>query len=249
MSWHYLQGLEEVSSEAICWDGEQFAPLNGQTTLGGYCLPDSETESYHDSQSGTMCKPLTVNLGEGESMSSVADSLAKTFPVLAKALESMAKDQGCGPKWRGSLVKLSQDGSWWKTHPYSLLADSIPFCGTWPKWGTMRNGECLERLTPERSISARDSGLWPTMVCTQIQEDYERCLQRRKAAKSPKNWGKIRANNLVMKVLMEENGGRVIQGKVLNPRWIEWFMAFPIGWTSLNPLETHKFQSWRQWRF
>ncbi len=30
----------------------------------------------------------------------------------------------------------------------------------------------------------------------------------------------------------------------LNPRWVEWLMGWPIGWTSLEPLETDKFRLW-----
>jgi hypothetical protein len=33
-------------------------------------------------------------------------------------------------------------------------------------------------------------------------------------------------------------------GGQLNPRWVEWLMGWPIGWTSLQPLETDKFQQW-----
>jgi DNA (cytosine-5)-methyltransferase 1 len=33
---------------------------------------------------------------------------------------------------------------------------------------------------------------------------------------------------------------------LLNPPWVEWLMAWPIGWTALLPLETDKFQSWLQ---
>jgi hypothetical protein len=29
-----------------------------------------------------------------------------------------------------------------------------------------------------------------------------------------------------------------------SPMWTEWFMGFPIGWTDLEPLATHKFQQW-----
>lgn len=32
----------------------------------------------------------------------------------------------------------------------------------------------------------------------------------------------------------------------LNPDWVEWLMGFPIGWTSLKDLATHRFQSWLQ---
>jgi hypothetical protein len=30
----------------------------------------------------------------------------------------------------------------------------------------------------------------------------------------------------------------------LNPQWVEWLMAWPIGWTDLKPLETARFQAW-----
>lgn len=38
--------------------------------------------------------------------------------------------------------------------------------------------------------------------------------------------------------LSETVGGR------LNPRWEEWLMGWPIGWTKSEPLETAKFQQW-----
>ncbi len=30
----------------------------------------------------------------------------------------------------------------------------------------------------------------------------------------------------------------------LNPRFVEWLMGWPIGWVSLEPLETAKYQQW-----
>ncbi len=33
-------------------------------------------------------------------------------------------------------------------------------------------------------------------------------------------------------------------GGRLNPRWVEWLMGVPIGWTSCAPLETESFQQW-----
>jgi hypothetical protein len=32
----------------------------------------------------------------------------------------------------------------------------------------------------------------------------------------------------------------------LNPRFVEWLMGFPIGWTALQPLETASYQQWQQ---
>ncbi len=43
------------------------------------------------------------------------------------------------------------------------------------------------------------------------------------------------------------NGGPNLQtavGGLLNPRWVEWLMGVPIGWTSCAPLETESFQQW-----
>lgn len=34
-----------------------------------------------------------------------------------------------------------------------------------------------------------------------------------------------------------------VVGGLLNPRWVEWLMGMPIGWTSFEPLETARFQS------
>ena len=39
---------------------------------------------------------------------------------------------------------------------------------------------------------------------------------------------------------------RVESGGKLNPRWVEWLMGWPLGWTDLKPLATAKFQQWLQ---
>lgn len=36
-----------------------------------------------------------------------------------------------------------------------------------------------------------------------------------------------------------------VAGGKLNPRWVEWLMEWPIGWTDYAPLETDRFQQWR----
>ena len=37
----------------------------------------------------------------------------------------------------------------------------------------------------------------------------------------------------------------VVAGGKLNPRWVEWLMGWPIGWTSYAPLGMGRFQQWR----
>ena len=163
MSWHFLQGQEEVSSEAICWDGERFVPSSGPTILGRYCLPDNETESYLDSQSGMMSKHSTEILGEGESMSSQAGSPARTSAQPEKAQESTASGRGCGSTWPGSFARFDRDSSSWKTPQCSLLEGLDVFSETWPRWGMMRNGECSELSTLAPPTSGTESGSWPTL--------------------------------------------------------------------------------------
>ena len=174
MSWHILkdceslpclQGQEEVSSEAICWDGERFAPSSGPTTLGGYCLPDNETESCLDSRSGMTCRHSMDILGEGESMSSQAGSPARTSAQPAKAQGSTASDPGCGTTWRESFARFDPDSCSWRTPQCSLLEGLDEFSETWPRWGMMRNGACseLSTLAPRTDeIGSGSSELWPT---------------------------------------------------------------------------------------
>lgn len=248
MAWHILkgcesspcsQGLEEVSSEAICWDGERFVPSNGPTTLGGYCLPDSGTEYCHDSRSGTMCRPSTEIHGEDESMSSAADSLAKTFPQPERALELMVQNLECGITWQGSFARFDRDSSSWKTPQCSLLEGLDKYLETWPRWGTMRSGVCWERLTPEHLTSVTESGSLP---------GDGRLWMTPKASDgifaTPSTTGRTRRMSThlgtQMKFSVPENGGRP------NPDWIEWLMGWPIGWTASQPLETDKYRQWQQ---
>lgn len=166
MSWHFLQEQEEVSSEAISWDGEQFAPSNGPTILGGYCLLDSETGSCPDSRSGMMSRPSTGSRGEDGSMSSQADSHARTSAQPGKAQESTVRDPECGFTWQGSFARYDPDSSSWRTPQCSLLEGLDVYSETWPRWGMMRNGGCWELTTLAPRTSATESGLLPTPLAS-----------------------------------------------------------------------------------
>lgn len=46
-------------------------------------------------------------------------------------------------------------------------------------------------------------------------------------------------------ISLEESNARAAEvGRRLNPRWVEWLMGWPIGWTSLEPLDHHAFDRW-----
>lgn len=240
MSWHILKDCEsspcsleqeEVSSEAISWDGERFAPSSGPTTLGGYCLPDSETESFQDFPSGTMCRLSTAISGEAESMSSAEDSLAKIFQPQEKEKESTVQDRECGTTWQGSFARYDRDLRLWKTPQCSLLEGLDVFSETWPRWGTMRNGVCWERTTAKPPISEKESGFVPTPIKSD-GDGGVRNLSRPILCYNLRDWW------------AEQGLGRKCQDR--NPHFWEWLMGWPMGWTDLQPQETDKFQQWQQ---
>ena len=172
-------------------------------------------------------------------MSSQADSHAKTFQQQEKGQELKAPDLECGFTWQGSLARYDRDLRLWKTPQCSLLEGLDEFSETWPRWGTMRNGECWERSTPERRISVTESGSLP---------GDGRLWMTPKASDgvfaTPSTTGRSRKMSThlgtQMKFSVAENGGKP------NQNWIEWLMGWPIGWTELRPLEMVKFQQWRQ---
>jgi len=237
VSWHYLQGEEEVSSGHISWDGEQFVPSNLKSTLGGYSLPAKGMESCPDSPSGMMLQPSMEDPGGGELMWFQGDFPVRTYLPPARERESgEGSDQDSGPTWPGSLAKYNPHTYSWKTAQCSLFGGLISFSETFPRWGLMQDGELLG-LTELVGITAgKESGLWPTIV------------------KNEGPGGKVR--KLTDAVAIAEGfrpryykpgqypEREPFTGKV-NPVWAEWLMGWPMGWTNaLQPLEMAKFQQW-----
>ena len=112
----------------------------------------------------TMLKLSTENLGKESRISSQAVSLVKTSVRRAAAQESPEKTPGCGPKWRESSAKYDRNTRSWKTPQCSLFADFIGYSETFPKWGTMRNGELFPQQMPAQLTKGNVCGLWPTPV-------------------------------------------------------------------------------------
>ncbi len=165
MSWHFSAALEAEFLAENCSDGERFAPWNSLP----FALDDSRSakmkETCHRSPFGTMFVPSTDALGVELLTWFQAAFRARTSLQLERALESTANAPGCGRTWHESLAKYDPDSRSWKTAQCSLLAGLDEFSETWPKWGSMRNGECWERMTAEHLTGATESGfseLWQT---------------------------------------------------------------------------------------
>jgi len=162
VSWHFLQGPAEVSSADISWDGNAFAPSKSRTTLGAYCLPGNVTDACPAFPFGMMLRRLTGIPGAAGLTWYQGDSPVRTYLPPERAPESEATVPDCGPSSPESLAKFNPPMYSWKTAQCSLFGGLTPFLGTWPRWGTMLNGECYPRRTAVRRTSGRGSGFWPT---------------------------------------------------------------------------------------
>ncbi len=219
MSWLFSRVLVEEYLGESCLDGEPSVQLNGSHTQLAYLSQDKMTKFSRLSRYGMTFKPLTESRGE-ELLTLYREGFhAKTLAQQGKAQELMENDQECGEKWRGSFAKWSQDSYSWKTHQCSLAGDLDEFLETFPRWGSMRNGECWEQRTLERTIKETESGsLLPTPTCHNSKEG---------------NYPAERNRNTP--TLATHVGGKI------HPEFTEWMMGWPLGWTDLKPLEMDKY--------
>ena len=166
MSWLYSQALVEEYLGDISSDGEQSVPLNGNPTQQAYLSQDKMIKFSRVSRFGMTYKPLTENLGEELLKSYLGAFHVKTLVPLEKEKESQESDQVCGNTWQGSLAKYDLNTSSWKIAQCSLFEDLELSLETFPRWGSMRNGELFQREISVLPILESESGLsqqmWPT---------------------------------------------------------------------------------------
>ena len=267
MSWLYSRALVEAFSAATSSDGARSALSSGSPTPQAFLPHDKMTAFSRPSRSGMTFAPLTDALGADLLTWFLADSRVRTYPLLEQVRESTASDPACGEKWPASLTKYDPASSSWKTAQLSLLGGLDEFSETWPKWGSMRNGECWERMTWAPRIAESVSGLWPAMMPTPrsqepgvTSEGYGDCLMdvakgrkgRDKKWPTPRSCSAMAATltdkgkrfpNL--ETVMAHRDSSTVGGQ-LNPTWVEWLMGWPQGWTDLKPLATDKFREWQR---
>ena len=217
MSWLFSQALVEEYLGENCLDGEQSVQSSGNPIQLAYCAPDKMTDFSRLSRFGMMFKPLTDIPGEELLMSSVVAFHVRTLARQEKVQELMESDQECGEKWRASFTKYDPNLSSWRTHQCSLLGDLEEFLETWPKWGSMRTGECWEQQMLEQNTNETEFGLWPTPT-------------------TPSGGGNCGGSGAYKNAI--KNGTHIPHS--INPNLYEWLMGWPQGWTDLKPLETDK---------
>lgn len=259
MSWHCSQALVAAFSVATCSDGAPSVLSSSTPTPVAFYWPDKTTEHSRLSRFGMTSEPLMADHGAALLTWFLAASRAKTSASLAKATGSTGSEAGSGRKWLGSLAKFDHDSRSWRTAQRSLLGGSEEFLETWPRWGSMRNGECSERTMLEPLTSANASGLWPTPVADDTGSRSKKYAQggtplslavklwptptagNHKSGGYLAEWGGSRSRKTMAELVPKEE-----MFGPLNPEWVEWLMNWPIGWTSLEPLDHDNFKHWQE---
>lgn len=240
MSWHFSRALVEAYLADTSSDGDAFAPSNGSPTPQLYLPPDRTKAFSRLSRFGMMFGPLTESHGGALLTWYLGAFPVRTSAQPEKGRASKESAPACGKKWHGSLAKYDPDTSSWRTAQYSLLGDLELFSETWPRWGTMRNGECSERDTPVGLLSGTEFGSWPAPVKTDGFAGFSHKSMVRKER------GETRPSGAKIGTCLKWDRRvlpYVVRGKI-NPILHQWLMNWPYGWTSLRVLETDKYRQW-----
>lgn len=148
MSWLFSQALVAEYSEDTSSGGEPSAPLNVMPSLRPFWRNDKPMDVCARSPFGLTWRRLTDDRGAELLTWFLAGFPARTSVAPAREQESTARKAGCGASTREYLAKYDPVSRSWKTAQCLLLGGLEPFSGTWPRWGSMRNGVCYQRQTP-----------------------------------------------------------------------------------------------------
>lgn len=265
MSWHCSLALVEEFLEGNFLDGELCAQLKSiRTARKSYC-DAKKRGTLKPFQYGTTYERLMAGRGVEKWMSSLRASRASHSALQAREKADLMNATS-GPIPSGSFAKWDHASRCWKTSQVSLLTRTlVPFSGSWPRAGMTRTGAVYRQPNWERRIGGIGSGLWPTASARDWKSGKAsdatlarnaRPLNAVVFAGGPKiqrTWATPQArdgNNRGSQRKRYENPARsndlpdqIGKGQ-LNPDWVEWLMAWPIGWTALEPLATDRFQQW-----
>jgi hypothetical protein len=277
MSWLFSRALVEEFSADTCLDGELSAQLSVMDTPHKFWRNAKTMDSSSHSRFGLTCAVLTADRG-----AALLTSFQAAFPVrtsvqpqVQSGVASMASDLVFGHRWFALLARFDPESSTWRTAQSSLLADLDVFWETWPRSGSMRNGESFLRPTLELPTCESAYGFWPTPCATDhsarkpptnfhisatglpkhVAPDGQHCqvrlsqavqMFRTPNASDSNKWSNQSQAERKAKGQQVRLGHQLGAGGLLNPTWVEWLMGWPIGWTDLKPLEMDRFREWRQ---
>jgi hypothetical protein len=262
-----LQEQAEEYSAGTSLAGEQFAQLNVMPTPHKFWRNDKTMEFSDLSRFGLTLRLLTEGHGEELLTSYLAAFPVRILALLDGVQELKDNEAGCGKNSNASFAKWSQDQSMWKIAQRSLFEDLELSLETWPRWGSMQNGECFHAkmqaefiyengpglsLPTPRSCSAMSARITEN-TATAKYPNLETVLARLSLPMLGANEGKG-ASKTRFSGSPDFRGAKMCEGLrickedpiYLNPSFAELTMMWPLGWTDLKPLGTDKYREWQQ---
>ena len=228
---------EAEYSEANCSESEPSAQLNVMPTPHPFLRNDKTMDLLRRSPFGLTFARLTESRCEAVLMWFREDSRARTSVWQGEAKELTGQGRDSGVKCAASFAKFDRNSCEWKTHQLSLLGGLDSYSETWPRWGTMRNGECWERETWADFTTASEYGLSPQRFPTPTARDYKGA----RTDEAMEATGRNQETNSLPDYLAS-----IGQRGPMSPKFREWLMGWPISWTDVKPLETDKFHEWQR---
>jgi hypothetical protein len=162
MSWHFSLALEAAFSAASSSAGAPSAPWNSAPIAPKSSCSARMTGTCHRSPSGMMFVPSTDVRGAELLTWYLAGFPVQTSAPPAEAPASPESSPAYGWRWPGSSARYDRATRSWRTRQCSLLEGSDVYSETWPRWGSMRDGELCLLKTPVLFTYERGSGLLPT---------------------------------------------------------------------------------------
>lgn len=207
---------------------------NGTSIASKSSQPESETDTCPPPQSSLTCvssfSPVQPN-----SIEELRTWLVQAFPAShSQSQESKPEPTTsgiCGPQPGTLFAWYDQQLPGLRMSQACLPLDIAESSSeSWPRWGTMLNGECFQLLELAPLIDASESSLLPTIGANEY---------RGTSAVRYKGSTDFRGAKMAEGIRTGPN-----DPAYLNPLFADWAMGFPMGWSALEPLGTVKYQQW-----
>ena len=231
--------------DGACWELGTSARLISETECGSWPTPTA-TGGRSQGQLALMRKKVDageITRAEAEAM--VGGNLAP--PSSGVSWPTPTKEHFPTPQASDHITKRTSE-SWKEQGRVNFTLSNPEIQKMWPTpkapqagMSAKTSGRPVEKSThlqtqvalAEGLIDPQTGRMWPT---PQASDNRDRGNLSTPAIQRRIEKGK--QINLSMSVSHES--GR------LNPDWVEWLMAWPIGWTGSKPLEMDKFREWQR---
>jgi len=188
---------------------------------------------------GRTSQPLTASRGVERWISSLRESRVSPG-ALGESKQGLKTSDTSGKSSSVSLAKWDRTTSSWRTSRGLFDREPPTFSGDWPRWGSMRNGDCFPQAELAQLIDGNASSCWPTPQAAAggtSNNGSPRDGKRTEYATKGKPQLPMMAQQWstpLSPLVPTETGAESLKSTTqrLNPKFVEWLMGLPDGWTS-----------------